>query len=109
MATTIYIIPLTPEPQAFGITLAGRELRLTLRWLEVDEGGWVLDIHEPESAAAIVCGIPLVGGVDLLEPYEYLSLGGELRISSDLPPTMGNLGDGVDLLFIIPEGSEVDA
>lgn len=102
MATT-YIIPLTPEPQAFGITLAGRELRLTLRWLEVDEGGWVLDIHEPEGASAIVCGIPLVGGADLLEPYGYLDLGGELHISGDTPPSLDNLGDGVDLLFVGPD------
>jgi len=98
MAT--YIIPLTPEPQAFGITLAGRELRLVVRWFEASEGGWALDILEPGNSAPIVCGIPLVAGVDLLEPYAYLDLGGELRLSGDTPPTRDSLGTEVRLLFV---------
>lgn len=95
-----YIIPLTPEPQAFGITLAGQELRLTVRWLDVAEGGWVLDIAEPDNAAFIVCGIPLVAGGDLLEPYAYLELGGSLVLNGQKPPTLENLGQGVQLYFV---------
>ena len=102
MAT--FIIPLTPEPQSFGITLAGRELRLTIRWFETVEGGWVMDVYEPESAAPIVCGVPLVAGADLFGPYDYLNLGGELRIDSELPPAYDTLGNGVDLLFITSDG-----
>lgn len=96
----IWIIPLTPEPQSFGITLAGRELRLTVRWHEAPDGGWLLDIAEPESRAPILGGVPLVAGCDLLAPYAYLNLGGELRIDGDEPPTLDNLGDNVRLLFV---------
>lgn len=103
MAT--WIIPLTPEPQSFGITLAGRELRLTVRWFEAprpDDAriGWMLDIAEPEGAAPIVSGIPLVGGYDLLAPYGYLELGGALVLDGDMPPTLENLGAGVELCFV---------
>lgn len=107
MAT--WIIPLTPEPQAFGITLAGRELRLTVRWfetsesLEGSEGGWLLDIAEPESAASIVSGIPLVAGCDLLAPYGYLELGGGLELDSDTPPAVDSLGEAVQLCFVTQE------
>lgn len=96
-----YIIPLTPEPQSFGISLAGRELRLTVRWHETTEGGWLLDIHEPERVAPIVCGIPLVTGCDLLEQYEYLGLSGALYVAApnDLPADLDNLGETVQVVF----------
>lgn len=97
----IWTIPLTPEPQSFGITLAGRELRLTVRWLQASEGGWLLDLYEPETAAPIVCGIPLVTGCDLLAPYAYLELGGALWLDGDEPPDLDNLGVGVELCFVV--------
>lgn len=100
----LYEIPLTPEPQAFGITLAGRSLRLVLRWAESPAaevpGGWLLDIlDQPDDTTPLVCGIPLVAGCDLLAPYAYLELGGSLYISGDMPPTLDNLGDTVLLIF----------
>lgn len=103
MAT--WIIPLSPEPQSFGITLAGRELRLTVRWYEGGENGWLLDVAEPESRAPILCGVPLAAGCDLLAPYAYLNLGGELRLDGDTPPTLDNLGEEVKLLFVTEEES----
>lgn len=101
MAT--YEIPLTSEPEAFNLSLAGREVRLVVRWIEAREGGWMLDILEPDNAAPIVCGIPLVAGADLLEQYAYLEFGGELRLSGDEPATLDNLGTDVRLLFITPD------
>ena len=100
----LYEIPLTPEPQAFGISLAGRSLRLVLRWAESPAadvpGGWVLDIlDQPDDTIPLICGIPLVAGCDLLAPYAYLELGGALYISGDMPPTLNNLGDTVLLIF----------
>ena len=100
----LYEIPLTPEPQTFGITLAGRSLRLTVRWAESPvpdiPGGWLLDIMDaPDDATPLVCGIPLVAGCDLLKPYGYLQLGGALYLDGEEPPTLDNLGDGVGLLF----------
>lgn len=98
-----YTIPLKPEPQSFGITLAGKEYRLTVRWFDAPEAGWTLDIEEPDKAAPIVMGIPLVAGCDLLEQYEYLQFGGELWVEGELPPALDNLGSEVELVFIVEE------
>ena len=106
MATGYYTIPLKPEPQSFGITLAGKEYRLTVRWFDAPETGWTLDIEEPEKAAPIITGIPLVAGADLLEQYDYLEFGGELWVEGELPPTLENLGTEVELVFIVEETDE---
>ena len=103
-----YTIPLTPEPQSFGITLGGKEYRLTMRWFVEEETGWHLDIQEPDAAAPIILGIPLVAGCDLLEQYAYMDFGGELWIDGELPPTLENLGAGVDLVFVV-HGEEIGA
>lgn len=103
MAAAYYTIPLSPEPQSFGITLAGKEYRLTVRWFVADDGGWHLDIQEPENAAPIIMGIPLVTGCDLLAQYAYMEFGGELRVDSELPATLENLGADVELVFIVEE------
>lgn len=103
MAEAYYTIPLTAEPQSFGITLAGKEYRLTVRWLDAPEAGWTLDIEEPENAAPIAMGIPLVAGCDLLEQYSYLEIGGELWVEGEIPPTLDNLGTEVELVFIVEE------
>jgi hypothetical protein len=128
MAEAYYTIPLKPEPQSFGITLAGKEYRLTVRWFDAPEqadpagprsgasgdslpaqqdisGTWTLDIEEPEKAAPIVMGIPLVTGCDLLEQYSYLEFSGELWVEGELPPTLENLGSEVELVFIVQEVS----
>lgn len=107
----LYEIPLTPEPQSFGISLAGRELHMAFRWAETlcadAPGGWVLDICDaPDDLTPLVCGIPLVAGCDLLRPYAHLALGGSLVLSGDMPPTLDNLGRGVLLLFETREGAE---
>lgn len=86
MSRAWYEIPLSPEPQSLSIVLAGKEYRLTVRWFEAPEGGWLLDIDDAETGQAIVHGIPLVVGLDLLAPYEYLNFGGALVVDSELPP-----------------------
>ena len=103
--TRYYPIPLSPEPQSFGIVLAGREYRLTVRWTEAEEGGWLLDIQEPDKAAPIIMGLPLVTGCDLLEPYAYLYFGGGLRLDSELPAGPGALGTETELLFTVSGGA----
>lgn len=103
MKTSFYTIPLRPESQSFGITLAGKEYRLTVRWFDAAEAGWTLDIEEPDKAAPIIMGIPLVTGCDLLEQYAYMEFGGELWVEGELPPTLENLGSEVELVFIVEE------
>ena len=101
-----YTIPLKAEPQSFGITLAGKEYNLTVRWFEAPEGGWHLDIQHPDNAAPIVMGIPLVTGANLLEQYESLEFGGELWVEGELPPNLENLGTTAPLVFIVEVDDE---
>lgn len=103
MAT--FQIPLTPTPQRFGITLSGRDYRLTTRFRNVPEGGWTLDIADADDVP-IVQGIPLVTGANLLEQYPHLGFRGRLFMQTldnpDAVPTFDNLGREA-LLFWVPE------
>lgn len=103
-----YTIPLTAEDQTLVVSLAGVEYQLTVRWNHADEGGWILDIALADGGVDLVCGIPLVTGVDLLAPYDYLGIGGGLVAWADdnaLPPTVDNLGAGCDLVFLTSEAT----
>jgi len=98
-----YEIPLTPQPQTFGITLGATDYRLTVRYRNVTEGGWVLDIADA-NATPIVEGIPLVTGADLLAQYQHLGFTGGLFVQTtddpDAVPTFDNLGIGAKLYFM---------
>lgn len=106
-------IPLTPEPQRFSIRLAGKDYRVTLRWFDppatlVDAGqpaGWALDLADDSDAATpLLAGLPLVTGINLLEQYSYLGIGGALYIftdgDSDAVPTLTSLGSESRLFFV---------
>jgi len=101
MAT--YEIPLSTQAQQFAITLAAVSYRCTLQWRE--GAGWVLDMAD-QSGAAVVNGIPLVTGVDLLAQYPHLGFGGGLWVATDgdadAVPTFDNLGASARLYFVTP-------
>ncbi len=88
-------IPLTPNPQSFVISLSGVNYRLTAQWRNAVGAGWVLDIAD-SGGTPIIQGIPLVTGVNLLDQYDYLNLGGVLWCQTtadpDAVPTFENLG-----------------
>lgn len=96
-------IPLSAEPQTFGIQLAGVQYQLTLIWRDDPQGGWVLDIADANSSP-ILSGVPLVTGADLLAQYAYLGFGGQLVVQTDhdvdAAPTFGNLGSSSHLYFV---------
>ena len=100
MEKIYHTIPLSPVPQSFSITLAGREYRLTVRWAETVEGGWIIDIQTPENAVPLIMGLPLVTGCNLLAPFAYMGFGGELWVNAYLPATLENLGTDVELVFV---------
>ncbi|WP_027188684.1 phage baseplate plug family protein [Desulfovibrio cuneatus] len=94
-----YLVPLTPEPQRFSIALAGKTYTLVVRWFAAPEGGWHVDMEDTATGTPLLAGIPLVAGCNLLEQYAHMEFGGELWVTGDLPPSLENLGSGVDVVF----------
>jgi hypothetical protein len=100
---SVFEIPLSPAPQTFSISLSGVDYQLTVRW-NVVAAAWTLDVADT-AGEPIVVGIPIVTGVDLLEQYAYLNLGGKLIAQSDntpdAVPTFANLGAGGRLYWVV--------
>jgi hypothetical protein len=102
--SSTFEIPLTAQPQTFLVSLVGTQYQFTLQWRDATNGGWVLDIAD-SSGNALVSGIPLVTGVDLLAQYAYLAFGFELWVqtdAADAPPTYTNLGTSSHLYCVTP-------
>lgn len=99
-----YEIPLTPEPQQFGITLNGAQYTITLTYRDNPEGGWFIDLSDAGNNP-ILNGVPLVTGLDLLAQYTYLGIGGSLYVFTDgdllAEPTANNLGVSSRLYFAV--------
>lgn len=121
-----YIIPTIPQAQIFSIQLGGVSYNMRLTYHTVDAGqegiapigydsdsdqvidlnnlsSWVLDIFD-SSNNPIVCGIPLIAGIDLLFQYTYLNIGGSLILNSapdyDRIPNFTDLGTTTQLYFV---------
>ncbi|KAF1003691.1 MAG: hypothetical protein GAK36_00199 [Pseudomonas sp.] len=93
---------ITTPPEPFTITLSGTVYRLSVQWRNAEQGGWVLDIAD-STGTAIVSGIPLVTGCNLLVAYAHLGFSGALWVQTtadpDAVPTYDNLGDGSHLYW----------
>lgn len=102
MSFTENEIPLTANPQTFAIALAGITYNLTVKW-SLQTGTWILDIADANNNA-LIQGIPLVTGCDLLAQYGYVGIGGQLRVQTDNDadalPTVDNLGEESHLYFV---------
>jgi hypothetical protein len=95
-------VPLQPTNQRFTITLVGVVYTMTIRWNGACQA-WILDLGDA-SNNLLIAGLPLVTGVDLLSPFAYLNIGGQLIVqtTNDTPavPTLANLGLAGNLYFI---------
>lgn len=102
--STQYEIPLTAQKQYFVITLAGTQYKFSLSWND-HEDAWVLNISDG-SGNAILSGVPLVTGVDLLAQFAYLGFGFSLYVGTDhdtyAQPTETNLGTNSHLYAVVP-------
>jgi hypothetical protein len=96
---SIYQIPLQPGPQSFVVPLAGAAYRLRLWWCESTFPAWMLDLAT-EGGAALVAGLPLLPGGDLLAQHAHLGIGGGLYVISEGAPTFDSLGDTTQLYFV---------
>jgi hypothetical protein len=101
--TTLVEIPLTPTSKTFQVTLSGVAYAMAITWR--DPYAWFLDIATV-TGTKMVSGIPLVAGIDLLQPYPQYQFGGQLIVVSDgdptADPTVDNLGITSHLVFYVP-------
>lgn len=91
-----YEIPLTAQAQRFAVDILGRTCTVRVQYAVADQGGWFLDITD-ESGTDLVCGVPLVSGVDLLAQHRHLGLGVKLWMTAT--PTYAELGASAKLIF----------
>jgi hypothetical protein len=104
-AYTAYEIPLTTSPQSLSVSLGGTLYQLVVKWNSISSN-WNLDLSD-NNGNLILGGIPLVCGLDLLQQFAYLDLGGSLYAQTDhspnSPPTFTNLGVTGHLYFVVVE------
>lgn len=95
-------IPLTPNNQTFAITLAGTAYQMRVIWRDTS---WSLDLMD-SAGVALINGIPLITGADLLAQYAHLQLGFSLAVLCDVAgqdnPTNTDLGT-LSHLYVITE------
>jgi hypothetical protein len=105
MTITTYEVPLSPVPQKITIRLNNNNYKLTVVWNFASEC-WVLNI-DTSLDVPVIHGIPLVLGTNLLGQFEYLGIGGILRVQMDnadgLPPSFSNLGIDGHLYFEVED------
>ncbi len=102
----VFSIPLTNQNQNLQISILNVVYTLTMRWNALANSGnglWFLDINDVNNNP-ILNGIPCVAGIDLLQQFKYLGIGGHI-VAQDidtptLPITYNNLGQSGQLLFI---------
>lgn len=102
---TTFEIPLSHPPQRFTVPLNGSIYTLAVQWRDAPLGGWFLDIADAQGVA-IVSGLALVTGADLLAQFAYLGIGGKLIVATDhntdALPTFANLGVMAHLYYVSP-------
>jgi hypothetical protein len=100
--TIPYEIPLSAVPQRRAVSLAGTVYQLVVQWNPVS-AAWVIDLNSA-AGDAIVAGLPLMTGVNLLSPFAYLALGGALYVQvdsgGDSVPTYANLGSAARVYWV---------
>lgn len=102
MATALEIPLAVGQPQTLAVSLVGTTYNLTIKWNTIDQL-WVLDLYDSNNNL-LVGGINMVPGQNLLSPYGYLEIGGQLIIQTDndpnANPTFDSLGSTTHLYFL---------
>jgi hypothetical protein len=102
VSVVAFEIPLSATPQTLSVSLVGVTYNLTVRWNDISRA-WVIDLYD-QNNSLLIGSIPMVTGEDLLAPYGYLNIGGQLIVQTDTDtlavPTFENLGATSHLYFI---------
>ena len=100
---TTYEIPLRTGHQSMSIRLGDETYQLRLLYADAVNGGWVLDISDA-SGVALISGLPLVAGADLLAQHKHLGIAGALYAATEgdvgTPPDFESLGRAGKLYFV---------
>jgi len=100
---TVYEIPLSSKAQVMSIELGGVTYRLNFYWNK-QSSSWMLDVAD-SAGSPIVQGIPVITGLNLLAPYDYLGFTGALVVQTDTDPdavpTYANLGTTGHVFFVV--------
>ena len=98
-----YEIPLSPKAQTLNIDLGGVTYNLRIVW-NAQMQTWLLDISDA-LGNALIKGIPMVTGIDLLKQYKYVGISGSLIVQTDHDafsiPTFKNLGLTSRLFYVV--------
>lgn len=104
MAQT-FEIPLDPEAQKFAVPLGSNTYTMEIQFND-SNSTWFMDLYSEDGLTPLVRGIPMVTGVNLLEPFGYLGIGVELYVQTDTDPnkmpTYENLGLDSHLYMVVP-------
>lgn len=94
-------IPLLPDNQQFRILLGNKIYTLRIIWRDL--AGWIMDVMD-SGGTPLLCGVPLLSGVNLLQQYPQAGIAGTLRVITDKgapnEPDKTNLGKSSHLIFI---------
>lgn len=82
--STIFLVPTTPKPQTFFISLNAVSYQFTIKW-NTSADCWVLDIAD-NNGVPMAQGLPLITGADLLGQLAELGITGQLIVQSDNDP-----------------------
>lgn len=97
--------PLRPEAQVMTIEMASVLYTVRFGWADTPDGGWFMDLGTYEGTP-LIRGLPLTAGENILQQFDYLGIGGEIRVETDgnalVEPTYGNLGSNGKVFFITP-------
>ena len=103
MAFSLYEVPLSPSPQTIKVPLGGTSYQLTFAWNQY-AACWVMDMAD-SNGVAVITGMPVVTGLDLLAQYAYLQIAGRLLVQTDSNPdgvpTVANLGITGRVYFVV--------
>jgi hypothetical protein len=102
---TVQEFPLRAEAQNMTIQLGTSTYAIRFGWGDSPEGGWFIDIADV-NGNALINGLTLTAGENILQQFDYLGIGGEIRVETDgndlIEPTYANLGSNGKVLFITP-------
>lgn len=97
--TTPQLIPLEAGSQTLAVPLGGVTYRMRIWWRESVKPAWMLDLSS-DDGTALVSGLPMLPGADLLAQHKHLGVAGVLYVLADSDITYDSLGTSTRLYFL---------